>query len=345
MAVQFRNLVFEGGGVKGIAYVGAMRILEQRGALQNIIRVGGASAGAINALIYALGYDVMEQNGIMRSTEFKDFMDDSFGLIRDIRRLAKHFGWYKGDFFATWVGDLIKDKLGDQKATFSDLAHAGHPDLYVIGTNLSTGYAEVFSKERHGDMPLAEAVRISMSIPLFFAAVRHGPKDDVYVDGGVIRNYPIKLFDRDRYIDIPNEAYAARPTDYYNRENARFSLLSPGRSPYAYNLQTLGLRLDKSEEIALFRYNEPPKRKQIKKFTHYALALIGAIMNVQENQHLHSDDWHRTIYIDTLDVETTDFDLTDEKKDALVRSGIDGAENYFRWFEDPAEAPANRIPG
>jgi NTE family protein len=142
MSVQFRNLVFEGGGVKGIAYVGAMRILEQRGALQNIIRVGGASAGAINALIYALGYDLLEQNEIMRSTDFKKFMDNSFGFIRDIRRLAKHFGWYKGDFFSTWVGKLIEKKLGNREATFNDLARAGHPDLYVIGTNLSTGYMQ-----------------------------------------------------------------------------------------------------------------------------------------------------------------------------------------------------------
>jgi NTE family protein len=344
MAVQFRNLVFEGGGVKGIAYVGAMRILEQRGALKNIVRVGGASAGAINALIYALGHDLLEQNKIMRSTDFRKFMDDSFGLIRDIRRLAKQFGWYKGDFFSTWVGNLIEEKLGDRKATFNDLAHAGHPDLYVIGTNLSTGYAEVFSKERHADMALAEALRISMSIPLFFAAARYGSNDDVYVDGGVIRNYPIKLFDRDRYIDTSNEGYATRTTDYYNRENARFSLRSPGRSLYIYNRQTLGLRLDKSEEIGLFRYNEPPKRKRINNFTRYALALIGTIMNVQQNQHLHSDDWQRTIYIDTLDVETTDFNLADEKKDALIQSGIDGAETYFRWFEDTTETPANRIP-
>ena len=67
-------------------------------------------------------------------------------------------------------------------------------------------------------------------------------------------------------------------------------------------------------------------------------------MNVQQNQHLHSDDWQRTIYIDTLDVETTDFNLADEKKDALIQSGIDGAETYFRWFEDTTETPANRIP-
>jgi NTE family protein len=70
---------------------------------------------------------------------------------------------------------------------------------------------------------------------------------------------------------------------------------------------------------------------------------MKAIIQVQENQHLHSDDWERTIYINTLDVRTTDFNLTDDKKNALIRQGIDGAENYFRWFEDPNESPLNRI--
>ncbi|HHO77107.1 MAG TPA: patatin [Deltaproteobacteria bacterium] len=343
MTVQFRNLVFEGGGVKGIAYVGAMSILELRGSLGGILRVGGTSAGAINALVYALGYSLAEQNAILRSTDFKKFMDDSFGMIRDIRRLAKDFGWHKGDFFSTWIGNLIKDRLGSAEATFSDLASRNLPDLYVVGTNLSTGYVEVFSRERHAHMPLATAVRISMSIPLFFSAVRHGPREDVYVDGGVELNYPVKLFDREKYIDMENEAYAACQTSYYNREYAAFTFRKPGRSPYVYNRQTLGMRLDKREEIALFRYEEPPKGKQIRNFTTYAKALISAILNVQENQHLHSDDWQRTIYIDTLDVGTTDFDLTDEKKDALLRSGIDCAEAYFRWFEDPAEMPANRV--
>jgi NTE family protein len=271
-------------------------------------------------------------------------MDDSFGVIRDIRRLAKSFGWYKGDFFSTWIGDLIKQKLGKNDATFADLADAGHPDLYVIGTNLSTGYAEVFSKERHGDMALASAVRISMSIPLFFAAVRYGARQDVYVDGGVVLNYPVKLFDREKYVEVAEKGYAAAATEYYNRQNAAFSFARPGRSPYAYNRQTLGLRLDTAEEIALYRYDEEPKGKPIEDFTDYAKALFHALLNVQENQHIHDDDWQRTLYINTLDVNTTDFDLTDEKKDALVKSGIECAEKYFAWFEDPAESPVNRVP-
>jgi NTE family protein len=343
MPTQFRNLIFEGGGVKGIAYVGAMQVLEQRRILQDIKRVGGTSAGAINALLFSLGYTVTEQRAILQSTDFKSFMDDSFGFIRDIRRLATEFGWNKGDFFSSWIGQLIKARLGSETATFKDLVDAGRPALYVTGTNLSSGYSEVFSAERHAGMPLASAVRISMSIPLFFAAVRNAGNSDVYVDGGCMVNYPVKIFDRERYIDMTTEANAARRTDYYNKENAFFLLDNPGRSPYAYNCQTLGLRLDTAEEIALYRYNEKPKTKPIRNFTDYAKALIGAMLRVQENQHLHGDDWQRTVYINTLDVSTTDFDLSDTKKEALIREGISGAETYFRWFEDPHEQPVNRL--
>lgn len=343
MASQFRNLVFEGGGVKGIAYVGAMQILEGRGILKDIVRVGGTSAGAINALIFSLGYTISEQQDVLRSTDFREFMDDSFGVIRDTARLAESFGWHKGEFFKGWIGDLIEARLGSRRATFGDLLEKGRPGLYVVGTNLSTGYSEVLSAERHASMELATAVRISMSIPLFFAAVRHGDRKDVYVDGGVQLNYPVKLFDRKRYIDMRKDRKAARTTEYYNKENARFELQRPGRSPYVYNCQTLGLRLDKQEEIGLFRYDEPIKGKPVKDFTDYARALYSALMNVQNNVHLHGDDWQRTVYINTLDVGTTDFDLSDGKKNELIEEGILGTERYFKWFEDPDEQPKNRV--
>lgn len=343
MTAQFRNLVFEGGGVKGIAYIGAMQVLSQRGLLDDIVRVGGTSAGAINALIYALGYDVRAQREILDSVDFRKFMDDSFGVIRNVRRLAKEFGWHKGEFFSDWIGKLVKDRLGSERATFGDLKRADGRDLHMIGTNLSTGYSEVFSFERFPDMPLVTAVRVSMSIPLFFAAMRFGARDDVFVDGGMMLNYPVKLFDRQRYIDMTNEAEAARFVDYYNRENARFLLERPDRSPYVYNRQTLGLRLDTAEEIGLFRYDEPLRGKKIDTFTQYARSLLAAILQVQENQHLHGDDWQRTLYINTLDVRTTDFDISNEKKAALIEQGIRGAETYFQWFENPAEKPVNRL--
>jgi NTE family protein len=343
LTTQFRNLVFEGGGVKGIAYIGAMQVLQSRGVLPQIHRVGGTSAGAINALIFALGYTIAEQKEILLDTNFTRFTDNSWGVIRDTWRLVRKFGWFEGDFFSSWVGDLIHRRLGDRRATFRDLKQANCPDLYVIGTNLSTGFAEVFSAERHPDMELAAAVRISMSIPLFFAAVRHGDRQDVYVDGGVQLNYPVKLFDRNRYIDPVKDPAAALETAYYNEENTRFLLDRPDRSPYVYNRQTLGLRLDRQKEIGLYRYDEPIQGKPIKTFKDYARSLVGALMNAQENIHLHSDDWQRTVYINTLNVGTTDFNVSTATKQALIDQGMQGTERYFGWFENPSEKPVNRI--
>lgn len=69
-----------------------------------------------------------------------------------------------------------------------------------------------------------------------------------------------------------------------------------------------------------------------------------ALLNQQSRQHLHSDDWQRTVYINTLDVGATDFEISDSKKEALVEQGIEGAEEYCQWFEDSKEQPVNRLP-
>lgn len=55
MAYHFNNLVFEGGGVKGIAYVGALEVLQEEGILQNVKRVAGTSAGAMMAVLVEIG--------------------------------------------------------------------------------------------------------------------------------------------------------------------------------------------------------------------------------------------------------------------------------------------------
>lgn len=341
MAYHFKNLVFEGGGVKGIAYVGAMEVLGRRHVLKNITRVGGTSAGAINATLFALGYTNPQTKKLLKDLDFNNFLDEDWGLVRDTRRLINRFGWYKGDFFHAWIGERVAKKLGKLDATFADLKRAGRPDLYVYGTNLSTTFGEVFSAERTPDESIADAVRISMSIPLFFATVRNA-RDDVYVDGGVLDNYPVKLFDRLKYIESFEQDLAARRTDYYNKENRRFLRKHETSSPYVYNRQTLGLRLDSKQEIAAFRYGDEPQRRKIDDFFDYAKALVTTVTEAQASQHLHGDDWQRTIYIDTLGVGTTDFDLSARKKDALVKSGRNSTNAYFRWFNSKAAEPVNR---
>ncbi|MGD8679905.1 MAG: patatin-like phospholipase family protein, partial [Lysobacterales bacterium] len=228
---QFRNLVFEGGGVKGIAYVGALDQLEKRKILNNIRRVGGTSAGAINAVLLATGHTTAETREILSRLNFKNFMDDSWGFVRDSKRLLDEYGWYKGDFFRDWIGGIIEDKAGNRYATFNDFRNLGLRDLYLVGTNISTGYSEVFSAEHTPRVPVAEAARISMSIPLFFAAVRNF-RGDVYVDGGVLRNYPVKLFDRAKYVTRNKLNANSRSPGYYDSANKSKPSTS---SEYVYN--------------------------------------------------------------------------------------------------------------
>ena len=65
MAYKFKNLVFEGGGVKGIAYVGALEVLEREKILKNIQRVAGTSAGAMVAVLVGLGYNTEDLRNIL----------------------------------------------------------------------------------------------------------------------------------------------------------------------------------------------------------------------------------------------------------------------------------------
>ena len=140
MAYHFRNLVFEGGGVKGIAYVGALQVLEENGILPAITRVGGTSAGAINAILVGLNFTPQETLRILNKLDFNKFMDDDLGALRDTKRLLNEFGWHKGDFFRKWISDLIKKKTGNRDATFADVQaqkdQKGFRDMYFMGTNL-----------------------------------------------------------------------------------------------------------------------------------------------------------------------------------------------------------------
>ncbi len=338
MPYNFRNLVFEGGGVKGIAYIGAIDVLNEKEITAKIQRVGGTSAGAINAILIGLGFARDETKDILWSLNFNEFMDDDWGIIRDTDRLIEQFGWYKGDFFRGWIGKLIREKTGNSESTFADIEalkdKRNFKSLYFMGTNLSTRFSEVFSAEHTPRMCVADAVRISMSIPLFFAAKRSS-RGDVYVDGGVLDNYPIKLFDREKYLDSKNFLIP----DYYKQINDNFANQDRSISRYVYNKETLGFRLDTKEEISIFRDQAEPPQHKVDNFFDYTWALIDTILEAQQSMHLHSDDWSRTIYIDTIGVKTTEFNLSDGKKKALIQSGKQLTDKYFAWYENTEPKP------
>ena len=324
--------------MKGIAYVGALEVLDREGILNDIERVAGTSAGAMVAVMVALRYSAEEVMQVLRTLNFKDFKDSSKGILRDTIRLLKNYGWYKGDYFRNLMAKLIEKKTGNGEMTFEQLEATGqYRDLYLVGADLTTGLSKVFSahNQETKTMKVADAARISMSIPIFFAAVRGGRDNKhLFVDGGLLDNYTVKTFDRQNYLaDLNN----ARRTEYYEKINERLRMQrTTSRNEYVYNKETLGFRLDAKEDIDMYLTHEE-NFKEIKGFFDYTKALVNTLIDFQTNDHLHSDDWQRTVYIDTLGVKAIDFDIPQEKKDALVESGKLYTEAYLEWYNNDEE--------
>lgn len=340
MTYHFSNYVFEGGGVKGLAYVGALKALDEKGIHKQITRVAGASAGAICALLVALNYTTDEIQDILWALDFKNFMDGDWGIIKDTKRLIEDYGWYKGDFFQKWIKTTIEKKTGSQDTSFRDLHdHGDFKALVLVGTNLSTHYSEVFSYEKTPDMKVHEALRITMSIPLFFKAVKR--EKEIYVDGGLLMNYPIKAFDRLSFVKKDN-LQRKHHKAYYKPINSQLKDKDKNFDKYVYNKETLGFKLDTKEDIGVFADGHKPTDHKIHDLFDYMWNLVETVYRAQQNLHLHSDDWHRTVYIDTLGVKTTDFKITEALKKALVQSGYDHTMKYFQWFDDPKKRVQNR---
>lgn len=324
---DYENLAIEGGGVKGIAYGGALEVLQQARILgpgSKLRRVAGTSAGSITALLIALGYSASEVRTILMDLDVEKFKDDG---AAGPARLLKDFGWYSGEFYRTWVECQVQRKMGKPDATFLDLhqkARSEHlPELYVVVTDLNHSNWRVLSYETVPCMPVALAARLSGSLPFFWNALRLdlsnyrlGPGDtcrptdgtrgklDVFTDGGTLLNYPLPLFDSAFFIN--------------------------GGDPNAeeVNPKTLGLHLD-----------PPPNQRvpdlRIDSFPDYARAVLEAALQVQIDDFEHSPcDMVRSVRINDLGIGTTDFDLTPEQKKRLIHSGF---ENTCKYLQNPGD--------
>jgi NTE family protein len=294
-ASSYRNLIMDGGGIRGIAYGGALQEIEKQDVLARITRVGGTSAGAIQAALLAVGYSPEAIIDIINRTPVQRLNDGQFIFIGGGSRLLRQYGWYRGDQLTKYICELVGRQTQRPNLTLGELhqlalAQPGHyRDLYTTGTNLTLQRTEVFGYEIHPTMRVADAVRISMSIPLYFRAVlldadnkvirgkpKAGQPTQVLVDGGLLANYPLHIFDQPQFMPA-------------------------GLPPGTTNPETLGLRLDRAEQIALDTL--PTGGQALVPYDiHNFSSYIGALYTVtleNLNPALPSD-WPRTISINTM---------------------------------------------
>ena len=312
------NLVFEGAGIRGIAYCGALKEIETRGMMNDVQRVAGTSAGAIMAMAISLGYSSDELSHIISSTNFKDFNDGNYFFVGGINRVNKYYGWYRSKKFDRWLGNIIEAKTGDANLTFSDLHAKGFKDLYVAGTCLNKQKLVIFSNETYPSMRIRDAVKISMSIPLYFEAVFltpdgkivYHPKDkqnlDIMVDGGFTGNFPIRIFDSTRY----------HATVQSNN--------------FEYNSYTLAFRIDKDEQIRNDTTNKELAEIPISNIKNYMGAFYTIMIENLNRQSLTETDWARTVSISDGGIGPRLRRLSKSEIDILVRNGNHAMKNYLQ---------------
>lgn len=337
---HIRNLVFEGGGVKGIAYCGALQELREQGILENCQRFAGTSAGAISAWLAAyFKDDLNETEKIQRNTNYKEFADEDWGIFRDSYRVLNRYGWHKGDKFYEWAQSITKKRFRHEHITFKQLFEETGNELIVVGCNASKGVSVQFSKERTPDLFVERALRISMSIPVYYRAIFIPDKSvddkgsilgnpgidkevdkgrDVFIDGGVLDNFPIQIFDEIPYNLklIPGEIVEEKPD----------------RTPQAYNKSTLGFRVDSQTELNLGQLTKEVDEYKANTFFQYLLGLADLIHQMANKRHLDDYDWHRTVRINTLDVKTTDFKISTETQSVLIQKGIEATRKYISEY-------------
>lgn len=356
--IPFENVVFSGGGVKGVAYVGVLEQLEFRGfPLSNVKRLAGTSAGAIMASLLAVGYDLDTLLELMNALDFKDLLDESSGHTREkvlktnrkllagepnvvaalpmvsvspklYGRLRDTGGIYHGEYLRTWLEDKLFQRTGIEHLTFAELEAlvAEEPETYkslwAVAVELDSHDERVFSAATTPDVIISDAVRCSMSIPGLFEPHywcekiegerhihREGPR---FTDGGVTMNYPIDMFDNETWMnpeDLPEEI-----THYMRFVNPR----------------TLGFRLknfakaanNNEEQEASSNLSHINAKAVMKANAKTITSIPSRLINTEENQ-------ARTVFVDSLGINTFSFDITEEETQALIESGREAVNRFL----------------
>lgn len=328
MTTQLRaDLVCEGGGVKGIGLVGAVTRLAEAG--YGFPRVAGSSAGAVvGSLVAALqhaGEPLSRLEDVMRAVDYRRFRDaDLLGRLPVVGRglaLLVHDGLYEGryleQFLTGALGELGVSTFGDLRIPSTDAAADGMPPehayrLVVTVSDLSRRRLTRVPWDLPGygadpdDYPVPRAVRASAAIPFFFRPVRQPTADGdaTWVDGGLLSNFPIELFDRTDSLDP--------------------------RWP------TFGVRLTT-------RPPTPPVTPRVEGPLAIGLAVIDTLLTDQGTSYLEDEcTVQRTVFVPTSGVSVVDFDIDRETQERLYRAGREAAAEFLTTWDFEAHIAACR---
>lgn len=294
---MYADLVCKGGGVKGIALVGAISLFEEQGYVWK--RVAGTSVGAIVASLVAVGYSADEIKNIMYDLDYNKFADknklQSIPLVGPLTSLFTSKGLHSGDYIENFLTEKFEAK---GKKYFRDIYIGNKSKLKVIAADVTQHKLITLPDDLidYGINPLnfeiAKAVRMSLSIPLFFEPVVLKKRNQpcYIVDGGILSNFPIWIFD-----------VSDRP-----------------RWP------TFGLNLYNNVQ----KVNNNPNG-----FIPFLIDVVETSLATSEEIYFKDCDGVRIVNIPTLGINTINFDISQKEIQALYNSGYIAAKSFLKYWD------------
>lgn len=190
-------VVLSGGGAKGTAHIGALKVIERAGIPIDIVT--GTSMGSLIGGLYAIGYNADALDSLVRGLDWSYVISDRENLSRQSLNDRKKQNTYilsqgltigkrnenDGGFIKGKNINMLLEKLCMGYTDSIDFNHLPIP-FACVATNLVDNTEVDFHSGR-----LPQALRASMAIPAVFSPVRIGKK--VLVDGGLTNNYPVDL--------------------------------------------------------------------------------------------------------------------------------------------------------
>jgi NTE family protein len=319
--VDEADAVFKGGGVKGLALAGALAGCAEHPTkpIRQWKNVAGASAGAIIASYLAIGKDAKDMLAAIADIPYPKLQDFPYGqkLLGIAELIAGAHGLAKGDAFLEW----FDKELGG--ATFAGLADGqGDFRLRMIAVDTTMHRLLVLPKDLAdyrepgsttnidpATFSIAHAARMSMSIPYFFEPVRlvhvdpdSGTTTDCeIVDGGTLSNFPVWLFDVDPRIT--------------------------GRPPVR---PTIGFNLTGGHGVGGGIHSVVAHLPWAVRF---GVSIFDTAEEAWDARFASHSTRTRTISVDADGVGTTDFELTEQKRELLIQNGREAATKFLDAFD------------
>ena len=323
---EIDTLVCCGGGAKSIACIGALKILEKKGVLNNIIRYAGTSAGAILCVLLNIGFTPDEIENSIFSQNSSTVRDPLYKIPYN---LMFNYGLYSGNKIIKYINSLFIQKGFDPNITFNQLYIKTNKIIVLTGTSISIRDTFYFNNFTSPDMKVIDALRISMSIPFYFTSVKYTIENKIhtFVDGGLLNNFPMYYF---KICDLQGKYI-------YTYEELSISKME-------YQIQKVCLKCSKSIGVLLLSDNETNDVNDfykgynlISSFSDYVQELMNTILNkIEQDNFINPLTGSKANFFENVicinipnNISTIDFNLSKEIKDKLIQNGEDATNKFF----------------